>query len=37
MSKYLETLNPILKEYYSILSKDFPDFLIDYIATPRMQ
>ena len=37
MSKYLETLNPILKEYYSILSKDFPDFLIDYIETPRMQ
>ena len=37
MSKYLERLNPILKEYYNILSNEFPEFLIDYIETPRMQ
>ena len=37
MSKYLDNLNPILKEYYEILSNDFPEFLIDYIETPRMQ
>ena len=37
MSKYLDTLNPILKDYYGILSEDFPDFLMEYIETPRMQ
>ena len=37
MSKYLETLDPIIKEYYSILSEEFPEFLIKYIETPRMQ
>ena len=37
MNNYLETLPPIIKEYFNILSNDFPDFLIDYIETPRMQ
>lgn len=37
MSNYLDSLNPTIKEYYSILSEDFPDFLLDYIETPRMQ
>lgn len=37
MTKYLETLNPLLKDYYSILSEDFPEFLLEYIETPRMQ
>lgn len=37
MSKYLETLNPLLKDYYCILSEDFPQFLLEYIETPRMQ
>lgn len=37
MSRYLETLNQTIKDYYSILSEDFPDFLLDYIETPRMQ
>ena len=37
MINYLETLNPIIREYYSILSCEFPEFLIDYINTPRMQ
>ena len=36
MSNYLESLNPTIKEYYSILSSEFPDFLLDYINTPRM-
>ena len=26
-----------LKDYYSILSEDFPEFLLEYIETPRMQ
>ena len=37
MSNYLETLNPIIKEYYSILSSEFPEFLLDYINTSRMK
>lgn len=34
---YLENLNPMIKEYFKILSNDFPDFLLPYIETPRMQ
>lgn len=34
---YIEQLNENTKEYYSILSKDFPNFLNDYIYTPEMQ
>ena len=37
MTKYMETLNPLIKNYYDILSEDFPEFLIEYIETPRMQ
>lgn len=37
MADYLKIINPIIKEYYSILSEDFPEFLIKYIETPRMQ
>ena len=37
MTKYLETINPLIKEYYDMLSEDFPEFLLDYIETPRMQ
>ena len=37
MSNYLDTLNPLIKEYYSILSKEFPEFLLEYIETPRMK
>lgn len=37
MTNYIEKLNPEIQEYYSILSKDFPKFLNDYINTPRMQ
>jgi HD superfamily phosphohydrolase len=34
---YLNKINPIIKEYYGVLAEDFPEFLIDYIETPRMQ
>lgn len=34
---YLDKINPIIKEYYGVLSENFPEFLIDYIETPRMQ
>ena len=34
---YLDKINPLIKEYYGVLSEDFPEFLIDYIETPRMQ
>ena len=37
MSNYLDTINPLIRDYYSILSKDFPEFLLEYIETPRMQ
>ena len=37
MSQYIESLNPMIKEYYKILSEEFPEFLIEYIETPRMQ
>ena len=38
MSKnYKEQVNEKMKEYYSILSNDFPQFLNDYIYTSEMQ
>lgn len=38
MSKnYKEQVNEKMKEYYSILSDDFPEFLNNYIYTPEMQ
>ncbi len=37
MKKYLEKINPELREYYEILSPEIPDFLGDYINTEVMQ
>ena len=37
MTKYLDKLDPMIREYFKILSDDFPEFLIEYIETPRMQ
>ena len=37
MSKYLNSLNKEVKEYFKILSNDFPEWLEDYIATKEMQ
>jgi len=37
MNKYFENLNPIIKEYFSILSDEIPEFLYDYINTSEMQ
>lgn len=35
-SNYLENLSDFKKKYFSILSNDFPEFLIDYINTKEM-
>lgn len=37
MNKYFETLNPEVKEYFKILSPEFPKWLLDYIDTPAMK
>lgn len=34
---YLDTQNDTIKQYYKILSKEFPSFLLPYIETPAMQ
>ena len=34
---YFDTISDYLKEYFSILSSDIPDFLNEYISTPEMQ
>lgn len=31
MKNYINTLNSTTKEYFRILSEDFPEFLNDYI------
>lgn len=36
-SNYLENLNPEVKEYFKILSPEFPNWLLEYIETPEMQ
>ena len=36
MNKYLETFNNEVREYFKILSPEFPGWLIDYIDTPEM-
>ena len=36
-SNYIENLSENIQKYYKILSKDFPEFLNDYIYTPEMQ
>ncbi len=37
MMNYLDNLNKEIKEYFKILSKEFPLWLFDYIETPEMQ
>ena len=34
--KYLDSLSNEIKQYYKILSKEFPEFLKEYIETPAM-
>ena len=36
-NSYMENLDETTKMYYTILSKDFPEFLNEYIYTPEMQ
>ena len=33
MGKYLENLNPEIKEYFKVLSPEFPEWLEKYIET----
>ena len=37
MRKYLENLNEEVREYFSILSPTFPEWLLEYIDTPEMK
>ena len=37
MAKYLENLNDEVREYFSILSPTFPEWLLEYIDTPEME
>ncbi len=37
MSRYLENLNEEIKQYFKILSPEFPEWLLEYIDTPEMQ
>lgn len=37
MNNYLETLNEEIKEYFKVLSPEFPEWLLEYINTPEMQ
>lgn len=37
MNNYLENLNLEIKEYFKVLSPEFPKWLLDYINTPEMQ
>ena len=37
MKKYLESINEEVREYFSILSPTFPEWLLEYIDTPEMQ
>lgn len=34
---YFENLDPIIKQYFNILSKEVPEFLYEYINVPEMQ
>lgn len=36
-NRYLQKLDKTIKEYFKILSNEFPEFLFDYINTPVMQ
>lgn len=37
MNNYLEGLSEGIREYFKILSPDFPEWLLEYIDTPEMQ
>ena len=37
MSKYFENLNETIKQYFGVLSNEFPDFLYEYIDIHPMQ
>lgn len=37
MKNYLDTINKEVKEYFKILSPEFPTWLLDYINTPEMR
>ena len=37
MNKYYDSLNDEVKEYFSILSPEFPKWLLEYIDTPEME
>ena len=37
MNKYYNNLNDEIKEYFSILSPEFPGWLLEYIDTPEME
>lgn len=37
MNSYRNQLNEMKKDYFRVLSEDFPEFLWDYINTPEMQ
>ncbi len=37
MGRYIENLNDEIKEYFKILSPEFPEWLHEYIDTPEMQ
>lgn len=37
MNNYINNLHPEIKEYFKILSPEFPDWLVDYIDTLPMQ
>lgn len=37
MDTYIENLPRLLKDYFKVLSPEFPDFLLEYIHTPEMQ
>ena len=34
---YLDKIDPFIRDYYGILSEEFPEFLLEYVETPRMQ
>lgn len=36
-NNYLNNLNPEVKEYFKILSPEFPNWLLEYIDTPEMK
>ena len=37
MDTYIENLPKLLKDYFKVLSPEFPNFLLEYIHTPEMQ